>query len=84
MNHFKVLNKVKELEIFFFAQHAKVQTDQNRAEAECLDQATSALSGTQQTSKYLTSLLMLASPTVGHFSDRKEFCAVLFAHYPVA
>ena len=62
MNRFQRLNEVKELKIFFFAQRAKVPADQNRAGARRLDQATSTLLCVQQTSKYITSLLNVASP----------------------
>ena len=54
MNHFQQLNEVKELKVFFFAQHAKVSADQNRADKQILDRATSALRGAQQTSKYIS------------------------------
>ena len=41
-----------------------------------IDQATSALHGVQQTSKYMTSLLNTASPIVDLFSDRTELSDV--------
>ena len=65
MNHFQRLNEVKELNIFFFAQHAKVPADQIRAGVRRPDWAMSALRGTQQTSKYITTVLSIASPIVG-------------------
>ena len=41
-----------------------------------IDQATSALHGVQQTSKYMTSLLNAASPIVDLFPDRTELSDV--------
>ena len=64
MNHFQRLTEVKVLKIFFFAQHVNVSADQNRPCAWRLDHATgvSAVCA-QQTSKYVTSLLNVVSPS---------------------
>ena len=67
---------MKELKIVFFAQRSTVPADQIRAGARRPDRARPALCGTQQLSKYKTTVLSVASPPWVLSSDRIELCAV--------
>ena len=64
---FSTAERSERVKKFLFAQRAKVPADQVRAGMRRPDRAMSALRGMQQTSKYITTLLSIASPIRGPF-----------------